>query len=59
MFVEEMLRVSSESAAIAAIWHFYMQIAKNTAAIVERIGAKLDHLIEWFEREQEARDRRE
>ena len=23
----------------------------------ERIGAKLDHLIEWFEREQEARDR--
>jgi hypothetical protein len=32
-------------------------IGKNTHAIVERIGAKLDHLIEWFEREQEARDR--
>ena len=32
-------------------------IAKNTDAIVERIGAKLDHLIEWFEREQEARER--
>lgn len=32
-------------------------IGKNTDAIVERIGAKLDHLIEWFEREQEARDR--
>ena len=32
-------------------------IGKNTHAIVERIGAKLDHLIEWFEREQEARER--
>ena len=32
-------------------------IAKNTAAIVERIGAKLDRLTEWFEREQDARDR--
>ena len=32
-------------------------IGKNTDAIVERIGAKLDHLIEWFEREQEARER--
>ena len=32
-------------------------IGKNTDAIVERIGAKLDHPIEWFEREQEARDR--